>query len=170
MSDKLENITASGIPITIKGKEYKLGALGMRDLAEFRQYIKGQRVKIIQDVMQYDNEGMRKKEIEIIQDTVKDKVERAKLIKEILYDYRTDRMKIIDNILEGDVNEQKELRTVDGVCFMLLKSIQKYKPEMTLKDTDELIDLNNYSEIFNIIMNVGRKIKNPPKRTKTKKK
>ena len=136
MSDKLENITASGIPITIKGKEYKLGIFGMRDLADFRQYIKGQRIKIIQETIA-DN---------------------------------TERIAIIDNILDGNVNETKELSTIDGVCFMLWKSLQKYQPEMTLKDMDELIDLDNYSEIFNIVMSVGGKVKNPPKRTKTKKK
>ena len=47
--DKLENIAGSGIPITIKGKEYKLGIFNLRDLADFRQYLKGQRIKIIQD-------------------------------------------------------------------------------------------------------------------------
>jgi len=168
MSDKLENITGSGIPITIKGKEYKLGVYGMRDLAEFRQYIKGQRIKIIQDVMQYDNEEMRKKEIEMIQDTVKDEKERARLIVVILSDYRTDRMKIIDNILDGQINEQKEISTVDGVCFMLWRSLLKYQPGMTLKDMDELIDLENYKEIFDIIMNIGGRAKNPPKRAKKK--
>ena len=132
--DKLENITGSGIPITIKGKEYKLGIFGMRDLADFRQYIKGQRIKVIQDV-------------------IIDKVER---------------MELEENILDSNINEQKELRTVDGVCFMLWKSLQKYQPEMTLKDMDEIIDLDNYSEIFNIIMNVGGKAKNPPKRAKKK--
>ena len=49
--DKLENIAGSGIPIKIKGKEYKLGIFGMRDLADFRQYIKGQRIKIIQETI-----------------------------------------------------------------------------------------------------------------------
>ena len=47
--DKLENITGSGIPVTIKGKDYKLGIFSMRDLADFRQYIKGQRIRIIQE-------------------------------------------------------------------------------------------------------------------------
>ncbi len=65
-NDKLENITGSGIPITIKGKEYKLGIFNMRDLADFRQYIKGQRIKIIQDAIQYDSEEMRKKEIHLL--------------------------------------------------------------------------------------------------------
>ena len=132
--DKLENITASGIPITIKGKEYKLGIFGMRDLADFRQYIKGQRIKIIQDV-------------------VIDKVER---------------IESINTIMDGNVNETKELSTMDGVCFMLWRSLQKYQPEMTLKDADELIDLNNIAEISNVIMKIGGQVKNPPMRAKKK--
>ena len=132
--DKLENITASGIPITIKGKEYKLGIFGMRDLADFRQYIKGQRIKIIQE-------------------SITDNVER---------------IAIINNILDGNVNETKELSTMDGVCFMLWKSLQKYQPEMTLKDVDELIDLNNIAEISNVIMKIGGQTKNPPVRAKKK--
>ena len=126
MSDKLENITGSGIPITIKGKEYKLGIFNMRDLADFRQYIKGQRIKIIQDAIQYDSEEMRKKEMEIIQDSVKDKVERAKLTNDILNVYESDRMKMINSILESNINEKKELSTMDGVCFMLWKMLPKY--------------------------------------------
>jgi len=134
MSDKLENIIGSGIPITIKGKEYKLGIFGMRDLADFRQYIKGQRIKIIQDV-------------------VIDKVER---------------IESINTIMDGNVNETKELSTMDGVCFMLWRSLQKYQPEMTLKDADELIDLNNIAEISNVIMKIGGQVKNPPMRAKKK--
>ena len=134
MSDKLENIIGSGIPITIKGKEYKLGIFGMRDLADFRQYIKGQRIKIIQE-------------------SIADNIER---------------ITIINNILDGNVNETKELSTMDGVCFMLWKSLQKYQPEMTLKDVDDLIDLNNIAEISNVIMKIGGQVKNVPMRAKKK--
>ena len=134
MSDKLENIIGSGVPITIKGKEYKLGIFGMRDLADFRQYIKGQRIKIIQE-------------------SIADNIER---------------ITIINNILDGNVNETKELSTMDGVCFMLWKSLQKYQPEMTLKDVDDLIDLNNIAEISNVIMKIGGQVKNPPMRAKKK--
>ena len=44
--DKLENISGSGISMDINGKEYKLGIFTMRDLADFRQYIKQQRIKV----------------------------------------------------------------------------------------------------------------------------
>jgi len=134
MSDKLENITGSGIPITIKGKEYKLGIFGMRDLADFRQYIKGQRIKIIQDAI-IDN---------------------------------AERIELVNSILESNVNETKELTTMDGICFMLWKSLQKYQPEITLKDADELIDLDNIAEISNVIMKIGGQVKNPPVRAKKK--
>lgn len=133
-NDKLENITGSGVPITIKGKEYKLGVFNMRDLADFRQYIKGQRIKIIQE-------------------TITDSVERIELI---------------NNILEGNVNETKELSTMDGVCFMLWRSLQKYQPDMTLKEADELVDLDNIAEISNVMTKIGGKVKNPPAGAKKK--
>ena len=132
--DKLENITGSGIPITIKGKEYKLGIFNLRDLADFKQYLKGQRIKIIQD-------------------NVADKIER---------------IESINTIMDGEINETKELSTMDGVCFMLWKSLQKYQPEITLADIDELIDLDNYDEIFTTLMKIGGTVKNSPKRAKKK--
>jgi len=125
--DKLENIIGSGVPVTIKGKEYKLGIFNMRDLADFRQYIKGQRIKVIQEIT--------------IDDTVK--------------------IKLINNVLEGDINEMKELSNMDGVCFMLWRALQKYQPEMTLDDADKLIDMDNIAEISNIVMSIGGKGKNP---------
>ena len=169
--DKLENITGSGIPVTIKGKDYKLGIFNMRDLADFTQYIKGQRIKIIQNAIQYDNEEMRKKEIEMISKGTpgNDKVseaERLRLISKIIGNYETDRMKIINNILNGNVDETKELQSVDGVCFMLWKCLQKYQPDITLKDIDNMVDLDNVAEISTILLNVGGTIKNSQTRAK----
>ncbi len=126
-NDKLENITGSGIEVTIKGKEYKLGIFGMRDLADFRQYIKGQRIKIIQATIVSMEE---------------------KLI-------------LINSILDSNVNETKELQTMDGVTFMLWRSLKKYQPELTLADVDDMIDLDNISEISNVLMNIGGKVKTP---------
>ena len=130
--DKLENITGSGIEVTIKGQDYKLGIFGMRDLADFRQYIKGQRIRIIQE-------------------SITDDVEK---------------IEIINNILDSNVNETKELQTMDGVTFMLWRSLKKYQPELTLADVDDMIDLDNISEISNVLMNIGGKVKNSQKRAK----
>jgi len=134
VNDKLENITGSGISVTIKGKDYKLGIFSMRDLADFRQYIKGQRVKIIQATIVSMEE---------------------KLI-------------LINSVLDSNVNETKELQTMDGVTFMLWRSLQKYQPEITLADVDNMIDLDNISEISNVLMNIGGKVKNAPTRAKKK--
>jgi len=132
VNDKLENITGSGIPVTIKGKDYKLGIFNTRDLADFTQYIKGNRIKLVQ------------KTVENMED---------KLI-------------LINNIFDGNVNETKELQSIDGVCFMLWKSLQKYQPEMTFADVDKIVDLDNISEISNVLMNIGGKVKNSRTRAK----
>jgi len=133
-NDKLEDITGSGLPITIKGKEYKLGIFNMRDLADFRQYIKGQRIKIIQGTI----ESMEEKLI------------------------------LINSIFVNDVNETTELKSVDGVCFMLWKCLQKHQPEITLQDIDNMVDLDNVAEISKVLMNVGGTIKNSRERAKKK--
>jgi len=132
--DKLENIIGSGLPITIKGKDYKLGIFNMRDLADFKQYIKGQRIKIIQRTI----ESMEEKLI------------------------------LINSVFDSNINETKELQSVDGVCFMLWKCLQKYQTEMTLEDVDKIVDLDNVAEISTILMNVGGTIKNSQKRAKKK--
>jgi hypothetical protein len=132
VNDKLEDITGSGISVTIKGKEYKLGIFGMRDLADFRQYVKGQRIKIIQ----------------------------ATIVS------MEDKLILINSVLDSNVDETKELQTMDGVCFMLWRSLQKYQPEITLADVDNMIDLDNISEISNVLMNIGGKVKNSQKRAK----
>jgi hypothetical protein len=132
--DKLEDIAGSGIPITIKGNEYNLGIFNMRDLADFRQYIKGQRIKLIQESISDKNE----------------------------------RIEMTNIIINSDVDEGKEMATMDGTCFLLWKSLQKCQPEITLKDVDKLIDLDNYDEIFNILMKVGGTVKNSPKGAKKK--
>jgi len=77
-------------------------------------------------------------------------------------------MKIINNILSRDVDETTELKSVDGVCFMLWKSLQKYQPDMTLEDIDKIVDLDNFKEIMNILKNIGGTIKNSQTRAKKK--
>ena len=49
MTDKLEDISKSGISVEIKDKEYELSVLTIGDLADFRQAIKGKRIKLIQE-------------------------------------------------------------------------------------------------------------------------
>lgn len=135
MPDNLEDISKSGITFSIKEKEYKLGVLTIRDLADFRQYIKGKKIKLIQE-------------------TVKEPKERIELI---------------SKVLDSPIDETREMGTMDGVCFLLWKALQKGQKELTLEDVDNLIDLENIGEISEVLMKLGGRVKNPiPKAEKEK--
>jgi len=132
--DKLENIVGSGVSITIKGKEYKLGVLTIRDLADFRQYCKGKKIKLIQETIEEPKE----------------------------------RIELISRVLDSPIDETREMGTMDGVCFLLWKALQKEQKELTLEAVDKLIDLNNIGEVSEVLMELGGRVKNPPERAKKK--
>ena len=46
VEENIENVTQSPIEIELKGKTYKLGAIGFIDFGDFAQYIKSQRIKL----------------------------------------------------------------------------------------------------------------------------
>ena len=125
--DKLEDIAKSDIAFKIKDKEYTLKVLTIRDLADFRQYIKGEKIKLIQD-------------------TVKDSEERIKLIQQII---------------NSSVDETMEMGTMDGVCFLLWKSLSKENKELTLAQVDDMIDLSNIAEISALLTQLGGQVKRP---------
>ena len=125
--DKLEDIAKSDITFSIKGKQYVLKVLTIRDLADFRQYIKGEKIKLIQN-------------------TVKDSEERIKLIQQII---------------NSSVDEATEMSTMDGVCFLLWKSLSKENKELTLAQVDEMIDLSNIAEVSALLTQLGGQIKRP---------
>jgi len=127
MPDKSEDISKSGITFSIKGKEYKLGVLTIRDLADFRQYCKGKKIKLIQE-------------------TVKEPRERIELI---------------SKVLDSPIDETREMGTMDGVCFLLWKALQKEQKELTLEAVDKLIDLDNIGEVSEVLMKLGGKVENP---------
>ena len=135
MADKLEDISKSGIPFSIKGEEYKLGVLTIRDLADFRQYCKGKKIKLIQE-------------------TVKEPKERIELI---------------SRVLDSPIDETREMGTMDGVCFLLWKVLQKEQKELTLEDVDSLIDLENIGEISEVLMKLGGRVENPIPKVKKEK-
>ena len=133
MVDKLEDIAKSGITFSIKGEEYKLGVLTIRDLADFRQYCKGKKIKLIQD-------------------TVKDSRERIELI---------------SKVLDSPIDETREMGTMDGVCFLLWKALEKGQKGLTLEAVDKIIDLDNIGEVSEVLMKLGGTVKPPfPKEKK----
>lgn len=125
--DKLEDISKSGISLSIKGKQYELGVLTIRDLADFRQYIKGKKIGLIQEI-------------------VKDPKERIELI---------------SGVLDSPIDETREMGTMDGVCFLLWKSLIKNQEGLTLKEVDRIIDLENIGEVSEVLMKLGGTVKPP---------
>ena len=131
---ELENIAAVGIDIEIRGDMYKIGVMTLRDIADFRNYVKGQRVAIARTVPMGE-------------------VERIKLMSEVL---------------NSPVDEMYEMRTMEGIIFLLWKCLLKYQPEITIADVDALIGLDNLKELTEVIMELGGTVKNV-KKVKAKK-
>jgi len=135
MVDKLEDISKSGITFSIKGEEYKLGVLTIRDLADFRQYCKGKKIKLIQENVKEPRE----------------------------------RIELISKVLDSPIDETREMGTMDGVCFLLWKALEKGQKGLTLEDVDSLIDLDNIGEVSEVLMKLGGRVENPiPKVEKVK--
>ena len=61
--ENLENVTQSPIEIELKGKTYKLGVIGLIDYGDFVQYIKGQKIKLTNQI---DDENIKLQLIEKI--------------------------------------------------------------------------------------------------------
>lgn len=47
----LENIAAAGMDFEIRGKSYKIGVLTLRDIADFRNYTKAQRIQVAKGIV-----------------------------------------------------------------------------------------------------------------------
>jgi len=74
--------------------------------------------------------------------------------------------KMIDKAMYEPIDLDKEYGTVNGVCYMCWKAIQKYQPEVDLSYMNQLVDLNNLNKIRIIVGNLGRKVENPIKKAK----
>jgi len=129
--EKLEDITQSPLEIELKGKTYKLGPIGFIDFGDFAQYIKGQKLRLV--------------------DYIKDK--------EL-------QLTMTEKIMNQPLDLDKEYGTMNGICYMAWKAIQKYQPEVTLSDMNQIIDLDNFEKISIILGNLGGTIKNPTRKAK----
>jgi len=129
--ENIEDVTQSPIEIELKGKTYKLGAIGFIDFGDFAQYIKGQRIKLCDYIVD--------KELQL---------------------------KTIEKIMTESIDLDKEYGTINGICYMAWKAIQKYQPEVTLAGMNQIIDLDNFGKVSIILGNLGGTIKNPTKKAK----
>ena len=75
-------------------------------------------------------------------------------------------LKMTEKVMNEPIDIDKEWKTFNGVVFMAWKSIQKYQPEVTLAEMNNIIDLDNFEKVSVIISNLGGKVKNPPKKAK----
>ena len=48
---ELENIAGAGMDFKIRDKDYKIGVLTLRDIADFRNYIKSQRIEVAKGIV-----------------------------------------------------------------------------------------------------------------------
>jgi hypothetical protein len=129
VDEKIEDMTQSPLEIELKdGKTYKLGAIGLIDFGDFQQYIRSQRISLINNI--------KDKELQLL---------------------------MTDKIMVDPIDLDKEYRTLNGLCYMAWKSIQKCHPEVSLSDINKLIDLDNFDKISIIMGNLGGKPKNSKK-------
>ena len=76
------------------------------------------------------------------------------------------RLKMIEKIMNEPIALEKEYGTINGVSYMAWKAIQKYQPDITLKDMNNLIDMDNFEKVSIILSNLGGKIENPIKKAR----
>lgn len=79
------------------------------------------------------------------------------------------RLKIIEKIMNESItlNElTKEYSTYNGIVYFIWKAVQKYKPDMTLENMNDLIDTKNIEEVSTIVSQLGGTVKNQEKAKK----
>jgi hypothetical protein len=70
------------------------------------------------------------------------------------------KLQMIEKIMNEPIDLDKEYGTVNGITYMAWKAIQKEQPDITLKDINNLIDLDNFERVSVILSNLGGTVKN----------
>ena len=70
------------------------------------------------------------------------------------------KLQMIEKIMNEPIDLDKEYGTVNGITYMAWKAIQKEQPDITLKDINNLIDLENFERVSIILSNLGGTVKN----------
>ena len=148
--ETLSKIMGSPMFLKLKGKRYELSPIGMGDMADFPQYIKGRRLEVVQDV----RDSKRRKAIKAYS------MNPEKLTM-VLRGINNDSLQLEIGIMESFVDADREMHTIDGARFLLWKAISIKHPDVTLEDMDNLIDLDNIEESTAVLMELGKKPKNP---------
>jgi len=148
--ETLSKVMGSPMFLKLKGKRYELSPIGMGDMADFPQYIKGRRLEVVQDV----RDSKRRK-------AVMRYTRSPEKLAIVLRGINEESLQLEIGIMESFVDADREMRTIDGARFLLWKAVSIKQPEITLEDMDDLIDLDNIDESIQILMELGKKPENP---------
>ena len=145
----LSEMMGSPMFLKLKGKRYELTPISMGDMADFPQYIKGRRLEVAQDL----RDSKKRK-------AIKRHSGNPDKLATILRGLNEESLQLEIGIMESFVDADREMHTIDGARFLLWKAISIKKPEITLEDMDDLIDLDNIEESIEVLMELGKKPKN----------
>lgn len=120
MSDKedvkIEDMTQSPLEIELKGKKYKLGPIGFIDFGDFAQYIKGQKIKLTENI---DDREIRLQMIEKIMNEPIDLNREYGTVNGITYMAWKAIQKYQHNITLDDINNLIDLENFERVSIIL---------------------------------------------------
>ena len=126
MADSLSNAAGVGVAMNIAGKEYRIKPLTVRDLAEFEGYVRSKRLRTFMEAA----EGL-------------PAAEKSEIIRSI-----------VGNPPTGD-DVSREMETLDGVRFLLWKTLAKTSVGMTLDEAGDLVTADNLGEVSTALQAVS---------------
>ncbi|KKN89729.1 hypothetical protein LCGC14_0235750 [marine sediment metagenome] len=124
--DSLANAAGKGVTLTIKGKEYEFSPITLGDLADFEKHIRSEKLNIFM---------LEAKDLPV--------AERKEIIIELC------RQGLDPLAVEQHMN------SLDGVRFLLWKSLSKKHPDLTLDGVSELVDMQNLEEVSAVVQSIG---------------
>jgi len=134
MADSIANAAGTGVTVTIRGKAYKVVPLSVRDVAEFESHVRSKRMKAAMPAVA--------------------EMERSE---------RLDLLRILASTPPTSLEVTEEMQSIEGVAFLLWRSLRKTAPSLTLEQAGDLVDMNNVEEVSTVIQAVsGTDEGNPP--------
>lgn len=134
MSDNLTDALGKSVAIEIGGKSYQISPITIGDMAALEAKLKGERLSLFL-------------------------ANSAGLVP-------AERQNIIVRLCTSAIDEESvaaAMSSLDGVRFLLWKSLSKKQPKTTIEDVSELVNLTNINEVATILQALGTgEATNPP--------
>jgi len=124
MADSIANAAGTGVTVTIRGEDYKIRPLTVRDLAEFESYVRSKRIKAL--IGDGAAEGLLPEE-------------RTRLVRDLA------------STPPSTEEVSAEMSTLGGVAFLLWRMLRKDRPGLTLVEASELVGMDNLQEVSAVI-------------------